>query len=1028
MSKICSNPNCSASEKEYDDTVSYCLLCGSTLIQKKATALNLGDGNAISGGVNINQSKNITSNNMHYHSTTVHERVKSDSELKLEAANQVRAKANEIMAQYGHIDSSAIAHLRSMGIERGIDNETFRSIIKEVRANHDTSALGLSLANERYRLLAEQAVQSNDIESLSRFALRLEAMAEITQDESVLYLHYLCLSIFNPSKCIELYENQIDENYWRSFWTIISYIRNGRFREAERILTYFDPTRYNKSDEDRNMLEALLLLIQGDKEGAKDFLDLLIDEVSPYSKPILCAIESVLYQKESGEAHVQFYIDHVIVKPNIEGETIDKINEDSSTAKTIDKLPEDVQPSDTKLTIDLEGLYNSSLLSVGKDRFGLLLKAAELGHAQAQFEVACAIAEGNEEYGCTKNIFEATKWLEKAASQRHSLAHLALAALFLHIEIEENMKPLIARDYSKGETELLASANEGNEMAMLYLSKLYLQEFCGSDPIKPEEAFKWAMKCATIYQNDEAERMLGWMYVYGRGTKQDHKQALVWYSRAAEKGDAVSMNSLGVIYRSSKEVGVDLVKAFEWFKKAAEAEDVDGMYNLAVMYSNGYGCEKDMSLAEKWLAIAAENGNERAKKIIDERKTNENAVKVKDEEGDESTYCLYLLSAGSTPQKIIKNIAEILEIDKKEAKEEMNNIPYELMQDEESLKVHLAFSSLVHSGAIVEIKESFEDWSKIFWEKLERIIAIEEYEKAVIYYKALREVSEWEDCDEDYLGQAITLMNTTVEKAIDHCKKKELSKAIKILRPFANTESQLSKFWLAFILIDGPNVGNKNKFVNLKEGFSLYKELADSGHQSAMANVGWCYENGKGTQADVNKALKWYQKALDNGYQMDEWIKNRIDKCHESLNPYGEITRAWVTNEGQFSIAIHANLNINNLENKNCTLKTTFYVDDSSSQSLMKGYCSPIIVEKYNQLNCPYKQTLCSDVSCLLEVKDCHSFIKEGKRINLYCIFELYYDNKCLNRSKLSFAISYQKNWFHGDTIICTSTDNVEKL
>ena len=81
MSKIC--PNC---QEVFDDSHAFCSNCGSRLVDNNDVnpALNLGDANAISGGVSINQSKNITSHDTHYHSTTVHERAKSESELKLE--------------------------------------------------------------------------------------------------------------------------------------------------------------------------------------------------------------------------------------------------------------------------------------------------------------------------------------------------------------------------------------------------------------------------------------------------------------------------------------------------------------------------------------------------------------------------------------------------------------------------------------------------------------------------------------------------------------------------------------------------------------------------------------------------------------------------------------------------------------------------------------------------------------------------------------------------------------------------------
>jgi uncharacterized protein len=39
---------------------------------------------------------------------------------------------------------------------------------------------------------------------------------------------------------------------------------------------------------------------------------------------------------------------------------------------------------------------------------------------------------------------------------------------------------------------------------------------------------------------------LGWMYADGRGVTQDDGQAVSWFRKAAEQGDAVAQNNLGV--------------------------------------------------------------------------------------------------------------------------------------------------------------------------------------------------------------------------------------------------------------------------------------------------------------------------------------------------------------------------------------------------------------------------------------------------------------------------------------------------
>jgi hypothetical protein len=321
--------------------------------------LNIGDANAISGGVNINRSKNITSHDTHYHSTTFHERTKSDSELKLEATNQLRLKAEEIITERGRIDSVAMAQLRPFALQLGIDDETFKSIIKDVRSNRNGSSSGLSAANARYLLQAQQAVQTNDMDGLSNLTPRLEAMAAISQDDNVQYLYYLTLSLLYPIKSMEVYEHQTDENYWRSFWAIISYIRTGKYAEATKVLTLFEPIRFEKSEEDQNLLEAYFNIMKEDKDGAQEFLDEILGEPSEQIRPLLRAVESKLYDEDVDSLEVRFYTERVLSKSDVVVKTSKKVealnsSNDLGIEKNVSEITEnsDNLPNHIAQTLD----------------------------------------------------------------------------------------------------------------------------------------------------------------------------------------------------------------------------------------------------------------------------------------------------------------------------------------------------------------------------------------------------------------------------------------------------------------------------------------------------------------------------------------------------------------------------------------------------------------------------------------------------------------------------------------------------
>jgi len=122
------------------------------------------------------------------------------------------------------------------------------------------------------------------------------------------------------------------------------------------------------------------------------------------------------------------------------------------------------------------------------------------------------------------------------------------------------------------------------------------------------EAIKWFRKAAE--QGDaEGQRCLGWMYSNGEGVPQDYAEAITWFRRAAEQGDAAAQNILGQMYADGVGVLKDNVEALKWFHMAAEQGAVEALYNIGQIYFNSGGVRKHYAEAAKWFAKAAEQGS-----------------------------------------------------------------------------------------------------------------------------------------------------------------------------------------------------------------------------------------------------------------------------------------------------------------------------------------------------------------------------------------------------------------------------------
>ncbi len=67
--------------------------------------------------------------------------------------------------------------------------------------------------------------------------------------------------------------------------------------------------------------------------------------------------------------------------------------------------------------------------------------------------------------------------------------------------------------------------------------------------------------------------MFGLCLIYGHGVKKDPEQAVSWFRKSAEMGNADASSSLAVCYGEGVGVEKDLKKAAYWEQKAKEQEE-----------------------------------------------------------------------------------------------------------------------------------------------------------------------------------------------------------------------------------------------------------------------------------------------------------------------------------------------------------------------------------------------------------------------------------------------------------------------
>jgi TPR repeat protein len=106
----------------------------------------------------------------------------------------------------------------------------------------------------------------------------------------------------------------------------------------------------------------------------------------------------------------------------------------------------------------------------------------------------------------------------------------------------------------------------------------------------------------------------------------DEVEAVRWYRKAADQGDAGAQSNLGFCYANGTGVAKDEVEAVRWYRKAADQGDAGAQSNLASCYAYGKGVAKDeIEACAYWNLSGITFESARKNLFIWERKMSPNA-------------------------------------------------------------------------------------------------------------------------------------------------------------------------------------------------------------------------------------------------------------------------------------------------------------------------------------------------------------------------------------------------------------------
>lgn len=230
-------------------------------------------------------------------------------------------------------------------------------------------------------------------------------------------------------------------------------------------------------------------------------------------------------------------------------------------------------------------------------------RAAEQGWGDSKFEYAF----GSCYYygrGVAQDYAQAVSWFRKAADDNHFDAIYKLGLCYKNgwgvnkdnAEATKWFKKVI----EDIESYRVFNSDDKVDNTIGYVYYSGLQDYA--------QAVRWFRKAAE-QGNAEAQCRLGICYKFGLGVTQDYAQAISWFRKAADQGNASAQNNLGWMYYEGKHFEQDYHKAYDYFKMAADRGNIYAVGNLGMMYYYGQYVQKDNKKAFDLLKKASESDN-----------------------------------------------------------------------------------------------------------------------------------------------------------------------------------------------------------------------------------------------------------------------------------------------------------------------------------------------------------------------------------------------------------------------------------
>lgn len=416
MSKIC--PKCN---KEWPDEFMACPMDQTPLVAKPQQPsgfnLDLGDANAISGGVNMSDNhsvsnntvntSNIDSHNVITNNITQVEREKTPEELKHERELAYREECLKVYRN-GIMTSEEKRKLEDLQYRLGLDEGSANKILSGVAKRSEKKSASLSPVHQITFNNIKTAINANRLDLVNRLMAQMKAMVQRYSVEEIQFTYYMLLAILHPKECTEEYKSHKEDKYWQTFWSSIAYRRIGNIEQSELLVADVgDKWIDTIPQENVFILATINALIDKDMFTAKSLYDNIVGEHSPYLSNLTTCLYSLLYADTLSEEELKqmqkdskFYLDNLFANAVALNAEKDRLKQEAKLLAEEEHkkqeeaeakhLAEEQKPKES--TDDSSVSFNPEQLTGYLDNFGYLRKLSgeEIGTLKSLLQSAPA--------------------------------------------------------------------------------------------------------------------------------------------------------------------------------------------------------------------------------------------------------------------------------------------------------------------------------------------------------------------------------------------------------------------------------------------------------------------------------------------------------------------------------------------------------------------------------------------------------------------------------------------------------------